>query len=87
MAHWLSHFFGLDNGSGPFYGFWSGVGSDIGELALVGAVAGVFRHHNCHIKGCWRLGKHPHGPYKLCAKHHPRVPPLVTEGIVKAHQP
>jgi hypothetical protein len=41
-------------------------------------VLGLFRHHNCHVAGCWRLGRHPHGPYRLCSKHHPSVPERVT---------
>ena len=71
MIHFLRHFFGIDNLSGAYYGFWSGVGSDITELALIGA---LWRHFNCHQRGCLRIGRHPHGPYKLCKKHHPLVP-------------
>lgn len=70
--HWLSHFFGLDNLSGPFYGFWSGAGSDITELALLGA---VWHHVNCHEPGCWRPGTRvtagPGGVHvRRCARHH-----------------
>lgn len=40
--HWLLHVLGVDNVAGPWYGFWSGFGSDLGEAALiVGAVLGV----------------------------------------------
>lgn len=53
--HWVAHFFGIDNLSGPFYGFWSGVGSDLGELALLG---GLWHMFNCHDEGCWRVGRH-----------------------------
>lgn len=45
----LEHIFGLDSASGPVYLFWSGAGSDLSELAVVGAVltfAGrLFRRH------------------------------------------
>ncbi len=78
--HWLSHFFGLDNLSGPFYGFWSGVGSDIAELTLAGALIEQIRRRNCHVSRCWRSGHFEVGgtPYKTCRKHHPEVPDLVT---------
>jgi hypothetical protein len=78
--HWLivhlSQELGISNSSSRAYDFWSGSGSDIGEIAIIGAVVGVFRKHNCHIKGCYRIGKHPleNSPFILCKKHHPDVP-------------
>ena len=70
IGHALMHFFGLDNLSGPQYGFWSGVGSDISELAIVGAVLGAYRKHNCHAKGCWRVGRHSVDGTPWCDRHH-----------------
>lgn len=52
-------------GTGRWYNFWSGSGSDIGQLALLGA---LFRYLNCHEPGCWRLGHHVHGTV-VCRKH------------------
>jgi hypothetical protein len=80
LLHSLSHFFGLDNLSGAQYGFWSGIGSDIGEVAILGGIVGIYRKHNCHVKGCVRIAKHPVDgtPYVVCAKHHPDVPERVT---------
>lgn len=68
--HWLLHVTGADNVSGPWYGFWSGFGSDLGEMAIVGAVV---RMVNCHAKGCWRVGLHHVAGtgFKVCGKHHP----------------
>lgn len=88
ILHALMHFFGLDDLSGPFYGFWSGVGSDISELAIVAAVIAGYRKHNCHVKGCWRLGKHAvrNTPYVVCAKHHPDVPDVVTPAHLIARE-
>ncbi len=71
----------------PYYGFWSGFGSDLGEATLVAAVvAGAvtgYRKINCHSKGCPRIGhfelevKHndtdPGTKYKLCHKCHPHI--------------
>lgn len=52
-------------GSGRMYNFWSGFGSDLGELAIVGAVV---RHVNCSQRGCWRLGHH-YGGTVSCHRH------------------
>lgn len=71
---WLLHYTGSDNVSGPWYGFWSGFGSDLGEITLIGAVVAAARHKNCVVKGCWRLG-HPDPEHGLpaCRKHHSRA--------------
>jgi hypothetical protein len=70
--HWFEVHSGTVNESGPYYGFWSGFGSDIGEATLVVGVAAAWRHHNCHVKGCPRLGRTVEGtPYIACPKHHP----------------
>jgi hypothetical protein len=73
VQHWLAIHTGTDNEPGPFYGFWSGFGSDIGELAIVGSIVTVYKHKNCASPRCWRIGKHPtaDGMHHLCRKHHP----------------
>lgn len=89
VLHALSHFFGLDNLSGPFYGFWSGSGSDIQELTVIVGGWALLRHHNCHVKGCWGLRTHlvDGTPYRVCRKHHPTaIPKRVTaEHVRQAH--
>lgn len=78
--HSLLHFFGLDSASGPAYLFWSGIGSDISELTIFVALLALYRKHNCHVAGCWRLGHYPFtdpgsgATYLLCRRHHPAVP-------------
>ena len=70
--HWFEVHTGTVNESGPYYGFWSGFGSDIGEATLVVGVAAAWRHHNCHSRGCPWLGRPVEGtPYVACPKHHP----------------
>lgn len=67
MTHFLDTWFLYGRG----YQFWSGAGSDFGELSILIAIGMFFRHRNCHVKGCWRLG-HPnpdHG-WPACRKHH-----------------
>ena len=72
VQHWLAVHTGTVNESGPYYGFWSGFGSDLGEVTLLAGVLGLWRHHNCHVKGCPRLGRPVEGtPYVACPKHHP----------------
>ncbi len=70
LVNWALHTFGLDDGSGAWYLFWSGV---CGDLFIIGAVITMYRHLNCHADGCRRLGLHPvHGTsFKVCRKHHP----------------
>jgi hypothetical protein len=70
--HWFEVHTGTVNESGPYYGFWSGFGSDIGEATLVVGIFAVWRHHSCHVRGCARLGRPVAGtPYIACPKHHP----------------
>src|SRR5664280_148148 len=38
MRHWAAVHTGTLNESGPYYGFWSGFGSDLGEATLITAV-------------------------------------------------
>ena len=72
VQDWLAVHTGVRNLSGPYYGFWSGVGSDIAELAIFGAIAtGIYqlvKKWNCHEPGCWRVGTHPAagGQFLLC---------------------
>lgn len=89
---WLAHILGIDNESGPIYAFWSGFGSDIGELAILGGMVTFYRRHTCHVnhpRFCWRWGAHPveGTPYKTCRRHHPAVPDRVSaEHIHAAHR-
>jgi hypothetical protein len=67
---WLLHVLGVDNMNGHAYAFWSGFGSDIGQVTLIGAVIGMFAKHNCHQKGCPRIGRHVVDGTPYCNKHH-----------------
>jgi hypothetical protein len=59
--------------SGRGYEFWSGIGSDIGELTLVTAFIIWLRQRNCHVNRCWRLAwhAHPEHGHPVCRHHHP----------------
>lgn len=79
--NWLTHFLGLDDGSGRWYLWWSGMGANIGEFAIVGSLASGVRRHNCHVHGCWRVGRHPvEGTgYVVCRRHHPDGAPTAAD--------
>lgn len=74
----LAHLFGLDNGSGSFYLFWSGVA---GDLFLVAGGYAWWRHHNCHVKRCWHLQWKavPGTSHVTCRKHHPHDAPTAQQ--------
>lgn len=72
MVSWLLHVLGADDLSGRWYGWWSGAGSDLGELAIIGGLITVARRHNCEVHGCWRLGRHQTAAnHHVCRVHHP----------------
>jgi hypothetical protein len=69
LARAFLHYTGSDNVSGRWYGFWSGFGGDLGILAAIGY---YLRRHNCHARGCWRIGLRAHEDgLMFCHHHHP----------------
>lgn len=65
---------------GDGYQWWSGAGSDLGELTLVGIALGVVRHHNCHQRRCWRPGhRHPEHGWPSCKQHWASTPEHVNQ--------
>jgi hypothetical protein len=89
--HWFEVHTGTVNESGPYYGFWSGFGSDLGEATIFVAIVAAWRHHNCHVKGCPRIGRPvPGTPYVACPRHHPAHEGtgrgVSLETIIKAHE-
>lgn len=74
---WLEIHTGTVNESGPYYGFWSGFGSDIGEATIILGLVTAGRHLNCVTQGCWRIALHKSKDpktgveYRQCHRHHP----------------
>ncbi len=70
----------------PFgYNFVSG---PLPNITLLGAAYAIYRHHNCHARGCLRIARHPvEGTgYVVCRKHHPDAGKGPTaEDISDAH--
>ena len=58
------------------YQFWSGIGSG---SPIIAGFALLWRRHNCHVHGCWRIAWKAHGEHWLCRKHHPSDPPKAEE--------
>jgi hypothetical protein len=58
----------------------------VGTISLVTLLFGAYRRFECHVSGCHRIGRFPHGHYKLCHVHHPQVPDdgKITAERVKA---
>ncbi len=85
VGHWLLNFFGINNLAGYGYGFFSGIGSDLGEVAIIGAIIAVYRKHNCHVQGCWRISRHAvkGTPWVVCRKHHPEIDRAPTAAEVR----
>lgn len=65
---------GANNTSGNQYGFWSGFGSDLGEIVLLGGAITLYKRHNCAVPKCPRIA---HKKYEVketkqytCRTHH-----------------
>ena len=70
MIHFLNTYF-VHVLTGNGYAWWSGAGSDLGELTIVGGLVMLYRQRLCHVDKCHRMGHHDpevHAP--ACRKHH-----------------
>ena len=82
IAEGLGHLVGADGHE--WYNFWSGLGADVGQVALFGAAIGIYRKHNCHVHRCWRIAKQQveGTTWMVCHRHHPEGKP--TEATMTA---
>jgi hypothetical protein len=46
----------------------------VGAITLITLLVSAYKHFECHVSGCHRVGRFVHGHYKLCHVHHPHVP-------------
>ena len=68
MIHWLLHITGIDTQQSRFYDFWSGIAT---QASLLGGMVALYRHKNCHVTWCWRLGHiDPEHGHPACRHHH-----------------
>ena len=65
------------------YNFISG---PLADITLLGGAYAILRRHNCHVKGCPRIGRHPVDgtDYVVCRKHHPDESPSAAQ-VLAAH--
>jgi hypothetical protein len=65
------------------YNFISG---PLADITLLGGAYAILRRHNCHVKGCPRIGRHPveGTSYVVCRRHHPDESPSAEE-VLAAH--
>ena len=87
LLHWLAIHTGSVNTSGSpqNYNFWSGFGSDLGEIAIIGGLVTLVRKHNCEVHRCWRLGRHQTAAdHHVCRVHHPDDH-LTADAVVASH--
>src|SRR6478672_4864826 len=66
------------------YNFISG---PLADITLLGGAYAIVRRHNCHAKGCWRIGRHKVAgtDYIVCRHHHPNTTTPTAEDILQAH--
>ena len=78
MIHGLLHVLGIDNLGGYWYGWWSGFA---GDLSILATPVVLLHKHNCHVRGCPRVGKHPVAgtTWTVCRKHHPDDHPTAAD--------
>lgn len=72
VGHWLWWHMGLA-GTGPWYAFYSGFGSNMLRIALIGS---FWRMLNCHEAGCYRIGHHYRGTI-VCHHHRGNLPAIL----------
>lgn len=89
LLHWLAVHTGTVDEAGPYYGFFSGFGSDLGEFTIAGGITGaltaLLRHRNCEVSGCWRLSRHTTAAaHRVCRRHNPDGAPS-HQDVIDAH--
>jgi hypothetical protein len=64
------------------YNFVSG---PLADITLLGGAYAILRHHNCHVKGCWRIARHPVAgtEHIVCRKHHPHQSPTAEQVLAE----
>ncbi len=63
------------------------ISGPIADITLFGGAYAILRRHNCHVKGCWRIGRIPvrGTSYIVCRRHHPHQQPTAAH-VLAAHE-
>lgn len=83
---WFLGVYPVPSGTSAMYQLWSGFIPALAIMSLVGGLWSHFKHINCHVHGCWRVGRYHVASYLVCRRHHPDAPPPgpVTQETIKA---
>jgi hypothetical protein len=70
------------------YQLWSGFIPSLAIVSIIGGIASHFRMINCHVHGCWRMGRFElaGGQFKVCHKHSPHPDKLTHWYILNKHK-
>jgi hypothetical protein len=88
---WVVHTMGVDfmapYGHWVWYNFWSGFGSLTLLTTCLATPLLLYRKHNCHVAGCWRIGRHKVSgtEYVVCRRHHPNGAPT-HEDVLREYE-
>jgi hypothetical protein len=76
-----------DTNSGRWASFLGAWPQTLEGVGAVAAGYALVRKHNCHVKGCPRLGRHPVDGtnYITCLHHHPADDAPSSEDVLNAH--
>jgi hypothetical protein len=77
--HGIAIWLGLTNPAGRAYLFWSGIGGDLGYIAIPLLVMEYARRNTCDITGCYRLSRRKAkdkwgDSHSVCVRHAPKGP-------------
>jgi hypothetical protein len=75
---WFLGVYPVPSGTSAMYQLWSGLVPALTVLTLFGAVVGMYHVHNCHMDGCWRIGKHRVAGTPWCSRHLGQARPSVS---------
>jgi hypothetical protein len=71
VGHWLQLHTGTINEPGPYYGFWSGFGSDLEEFGILGGIGAalyqLIKKYNCHEPAAGESGNIPRPAASSCS--------------------
>lgn len=84
---WFLGVYPVPSGTSAMYQLWSGFIPALAIVSLLGGAWAHFKHINCHVHHCLRLGRYHVGNSLLCRRHHPDPPPrhLTPQAVKQAY--
>lgn len=68
---WFLGVYPVPSGTSAMYQLWSGFVPALAVLSLAGGVWSHYKHINCQVRGCPRIGRYFAAGYRVCHRHHP----------------